>query len=51
MPDNRYFTYFLSNLLNNPEKLGLATGHVAPGLSGLGAADVSSFGDSTSKSI
>ncbi|XP_061259827.1 proliferation marker protein Ki-67 isoform X2 [Bos javanicus] len=38
-----------SDLLNKPEKLGPATGQVGPGLSGLDAADVSSFGDSTNK--
>ena len=40
-----------SDLLNKPEKLGPATGQVGPGLSGLDTADVSSFGDSTSKSV
>lgn len=40
-----------SDLLNKPEKLGPATGQVGPGLSGLDAAEISSFGDSTSKSI
>ncbi|XP_040110714.1 proliferation marker protein Ki-67 isoform X2 [Oryx dammah] len=38
-----------SDLLNKPEKLGPATGQVGPGLSGLDAAEVSSFGDSTNK--
>ncbi|KAI4550705.1 hypothetical protein MJT46_018212 [Ovis ammon polii x Ovis aries] len=38
-----------SDLLNKPEKLGPATGQVGPGLSGLDAAEISSFGDSTNK--
>uniref|UniRef100_A0A8C6DGR4 FHA domain-containing protein n=1 Tax=Moschus moschiferus TaxID=68415 RepID=A0A8C6DGR4_MOSMO len=38
-----------SDFLNKPEKLGPAAGQVGPGLSGLGAAEVSSFGDSTNK--